>query len=393
MLLHDELPGWEVTDAAAAATLALSNALCSKALTDFLIAADAGHTHLHPGALSSSPTRPVVSFSVTSAETGETSFTPAEGPSVRAQELRRGAMVRGLARHIANFPSHAAVSAATAVGNLARRSGGLDLLLARKDLVCELMEDLADMADEALEGARAEALTALCNLLEDDRALRLLVGCQQALDDMVSGIAACLAPYSVREAMECSDTEAIADAAALIGRVLSNQHCEHVVLMHPDAPQIAAGLAAMVHRSADLETAQVALEALNAMLVGALQRPMLVSSIRAGALLFRLSSWLADGFDGQGHEDASAPLESSAAAATASDKDNANTLMVESVLLKVLDGLGRGDGGKVWEHLDSKRVILAATQLVYDAAARLQKEAQLCARARQAALAVGAKFR
>jgi len=70
---------------------------------------------------------------------------------------------------------------------------GLDLLLAGSGSeVLEILTHLADMVDDALDDARAEALTALCNLLEDARALQLLVRSSNAMDDIISGVAFCL---------------------------------------------------------------------------------------------------------------------------------------------------------------------------------------------------------
>jgi len=378
-LLHDELPGWEVTDLAAASALSISNLLCSKTLSAKLVGAELASVASWMECCKMS------AYSVTSAET-QCTTTVAQGA---------GTMVRGLTRQLSHFPSHAAVSSATAIGNLARREGGLDLLLAGSGSeVVVMLEDLADMVDDAHEDARAEALTALCNLLEDSRALQLLVRSSNAMDDIISGVAFCLQPYRVREAFDNGDMEAVTDAAALIARVLSHVRGEAAVLEHEEGPSVAAGLAALAHRCVDQEASLLAMEALRAMLDSAAMRPVLVSSIPAGALLFRLASWLAHGFDGQGAkwDDAHEAGDKSDAgkdvlARSAADK------VVEQVMLRVLDGLGRGEDGAVWEHGDSKRVVLAVTQLVHDAAQREQQQRDHIAQARQEALKFGAKFR
>ena len=79
---------------------------------------------------------------------------------------------------------------------------GLDLLLAGSGSeVLEMLSHLADMVDDALEDARAEALTALCNLLEDVRALQLLVRSSNAMDDIISGVAFCLGTHSQKRSV------------------------------------------------------------------------------------------------------------------------------------------------------------------------------------------------
>jgi hypothetical protein len=307
----------EVTEVAAAATLGISNLLCSKVLSAKLVAferlsasswraasthgdstydtdhatayvASVLHTHTEESALRktlqhttahcSTPVRqfPSAVYQVTCAQTGAVTSTDVpRGHTVRSSG-GAGTMVRGLLRQLSHFPSHAAVSSATAIGNLARHTGGLDVLLESGEGVLEMLEDLADMVDDALEDARAEALTALCNLLEDGRALQVLVRSADALDDIVSGVASCVAPYRVREAMDGRNMEVVTDAAALIGRVLTHPLGEAAVLAHEHAAGVAVGLAAMAHRCADQESSEVALEALCAMLDGARERPMLV---------------------------------------------------------------------------------------------------------------------
>ena len=380
VLMHDQLAGWEVTDVAAASTLGLSNLLCSKVISAKCIEAEISSVSMW--AAVAGPGASAAGFSVISAETGCTTET----------SRGSGTLVRGLLRQLSHFPSHGAVSSATAIGNLARREGGIDILLASKDDALAMIEDLADMVDDAIEDARAEALTALCNLLEDERALQLLLRSEQALHDIVSGVASCLAPYRIREAMECADMEAVSDAAALIGRVLSHARGEHAVVMHDQAAAVAQGLAAMAHPSADKEASLVAMEALCAMLDGVPTRPMLVSSIPAGALLFRLNSWLSDGFQGDSspEPDEQQPFEHAIRHVCVKGKA---TKVVEKVLLKLLDGLGRGEDGGVWQHVDSKRVVLGVTQLVLDAATRIVDESERLERARQAALMSGGKFR
>ena len=122
-----------------------------------------------------------------------------------------------------------------------------------------------------------------------------------------------------------------------------------------------------------------------------------VSNIPAGALLFRLGSWLAHGFDGA-HADASpqppptSHMSSDDSTHGASPSARADKV-TEKVMLLVLDGLGRGEEGGVWEHPDSTRVVLAVTRLVLDAAARVRDEGERVVHARQAALMSGAKFR
>jgi hypothetical protein len=53
---------------------------------------------------------------------------------------------------------------------------------------------------------------------------------------MVSGVAVCLAPFLVREALEQGDTEAVTDAAALIGRLLTDARGEALVMAHEQVP-------------------------------------------------------------------------------------------------------------------------------------------------------------
>jgi hypothetical protein len=110
--------------------------------------------------------------------------------------------------------------------------------------------------------------------------------------------------------------------------------------------------------------------------------------IPPGALLFRLNSWLADGFEGDGPP-APDVLQSSQQLAA----NGRATAVVEEVMLKTLDGLGRGEEGAVWRHVDSKRVVLAVTQLVLEAATRVLDERERVVRAREAALMAGGKFR
>ncbi len=81
----------------------------------------------------------------------------------------------------------------------------------------------------------------------------------------------------MREAIDNTDMEAVTDAAALIGRVLSHVSGEAAVLAHEEAPRVAAGLSAMAHRCADQEASLLAMEALRAMLDSAPMRPATVS--------------------------------------------------------------------------------------------------------------------
>jgi hypothetical protein len=119
-----------------------------------------------------------------------------------------------------------------------------------------------------------------------------------------------------------------------------------------------------------------------------------VSNIPAGALLFRLGSWLAHGFDGQGvHEEDGQESGDKSEDGKAGSQHSASETVVEQVMLKVLDGLGRGEDGAVWEHGDSKRVVLAVTQLVHDAAWREEQQRDRLIQAREAARKSGAKFR
>ena len=110
--------------------------------------------------------------------------------------------------------------------------------------------------------------------------------------------------------------------------------------------------------------------------------------IPTGALLFRLNSWLADGFEGDGP-----PAPDTVQTPQQLAESNKTAAVVEGVMLKTLDGLGRGEEGAVWRHVDSKRVVLAVTQLVLEAATRVLDERERLARAREAALMAGGKFR
>eukprot|EP00960_Hanusia_phi_P070144 767244-Hanusia_phi.AAC.1 len=101
-LLSDELKGWEVTDVSSSAVLALSNLLCSRKV--FLV-------------------------------------------SMQLQGVNSMAMLASLSFLLSKFPSHAAVSAATAVGNIARREEGRKTILG-SDHRCRILSTLAEMVRE-----------------------------------------------------------------------------------------------------------------------------------------------------------------------------------------------------------------------------------------------------
>ena len=348
--------------------------LCSKALTALLLAADTcSCSQAGAGGLV-----------VKTHGTGEVGAAVAAGG---------GRFLRGLARQLARFPSHAAVSAATALGNLARRSAGLQALLAAgPHLVTEVVHDLADMADAPQEEPRAEALTALCNLLQHDSALRLLVASRAAMDDIVCGVAACLAPYRLRQALDFGglDMEAVSDAAALIARLLSHSQGQAAVAHHAEVADVAAGLASLVVRSRESEAALSALQALRVLLDGALHRPKFVGHVAAGPLLSRLADWLLLGFD----SNSPCLLSPSRADVDGDSRTEAGEyVVVETVILRVLDGLGRGEHAAPWRDGDAHARLQAVTQLVRDGASRLEQARMRLQQERQAALASGGKFK
>ena len=133
-LMHDHLPGWEVTDLAAASTLGLSNLLCSKTISARCVATEPSTVSVWAAAGARGAS--TAEYSVCSADSGRTSTTRSRGS---------GTLVRGLVKQLSHFPSHGAVSAATAIGNLARREGGIDILLASSADAAAVIDDLADM--------------------------------------------------------------------------------------------------------------------------------------------------------------------------------------------------------------------------------------------------------
>mmetsp|Transcript_23852 Transcript_23852/g.37306 ORF Transcript_23852/g.37306 Transcript_23852/m.37306 type:complete len:927 (-) Transcript_23852:209-2989(-) len=264
LLIHDKAPGWIVTDVASSAVLALANLLCSSQVLPLVLEID------QRARLSSE--------------------------EEATKTLDNESTIGGLLSLLSRYPSNAAISAATAIGNIARRRKGMDYLRRARE-VGRIVEELTNLVDSSHQEAQAEGLTALCNLAAHPEGREEILK-SQGLGEICEGLGEILSAPLLAQALGGSEagpgteaetiSETLGDALSLLSSLCGDQRGRDSLMSQPSAPEICEGVGTVVSRAGDAELLLAALDVLRGMLLEIQHRSTVADSVAVGSLLFRL---------------------------------------------------------------------------------------------------------